>query len=601
MSKPETFTRAAPVSGSANADDRTVEIVFASSAAVKRYSYEDGYYSEVLAISKDSIDVSRMNEGMSLLDTHDQYSMDSRLGSVVPGSFRIEGDKALCRVKFSRREKSDQFFQDILDGHKTPVSVGYRILETTRTEGAGDALPTVTATRWMPLEVSIVPIPADASASTRSEEETFMPNETTTTEQRQHAPNNIVNERRRISDIRAAGRSARLEDSVIDQAIERGDTVDSFRNHVFEVLVARQNETPTFAHVETPTGRNTNIRSAMADALMVRIDPAHKPQNDSREFIGLSLGELARRSLDATGVATRGLSTGEVITRALHSTSDFGHVISQTGQTVLAASYAAVPSGIKAIARQTSARDFRLKTTARLSGFSDLEAVNESGEFKRGTFAEGAEGYKIATFGKVFAMTRQMLVNDDLGAFADVSRELGLSAARLEADVLAKLVNGNPLMSDGKPVFHADHKNLGAGAALSEASLSAARLAMARQVGLAGELIDVTPVFLVVAPEQLTAAEKILAAIQPANSENVNPFAGKLQLVVDRRLTAGAWYLVASPGLVPSLEYAYLEGAAGPQFDTRLGFDVDGVEVKVRVDFGAGWTDHRGWYKNPGQ
>lgn len=260
-----------------------------------------------------------------------------------------------------------------------------------------------------------------------------------------------------------------------------------------------------------------------------------------------------------------------------------------------------MPSGLKSIARQTSVRDFRTKTTARLSGFSDLERVNEHGEFKSGTFTEGSEGYKITTFGKIFGMTRQMLVNDDLGAFADVSRELGLSAARLEAEVLANLVNSNPAMSDGKAVFHADHKNLGAGAALSEASLSAARLAMAKQVGLAGELIDVTPAFLVVAPELQTAAEKILAAIQPANSESVNPFAGKLQLVVDRRLTASAWYLVASPGLVPSLEFAYLEGAAGPQFETELGFDVDGLRIKVRVDFGAGWTDHRGWYKNPGQ
>lgn len=595
-------TRAAPVSGSANADDRTVEIVFASTAAVKRYSYDDGYYSEVLAISKEAIDVSRMNEGMSLLDTHDQYSMDSRLGSVVPGSFRIEGDKALCRVKFSRREKADQYFQDILDGHKTPISVGYRILETTKTEGLGDALPTVTATRWLPLEISVVPIPADANASTRSEEENPMPNENI--EQRKHTPNNVINERRRIKDINDLARSARIDpetDEVTRKAIDEGGGVEEYRDYILGTLVARQNDNSTFPHVQTYTGRNTNIRSAMADALIVRIDPAHKPQNDSREFIGLSLAELARRSLEANGVSTRGMATGEVIARSLHTTSDFSHVISQTGQTVLGASYSAVPSAIKAIARQTTARDFRLKTTARLSGFSDLEKVNEHGEFKRGTFSEGAEGYKIATFGKVFAMTRQMLVNDDLGAFADVSRELGLSAARLEADTLAKLVNNNPAMSDGKPVFHADHKNLGAGAALSEASLSAARLAMAKQTGLAGELIDVIPAYLVVAPELQTTAEKLLASIQPNNTDAVNPFAGKLQLVVDRRLHAKPWYLVSSPGLVPSLEYAYLEGAAGPQFETRNGFDVDGVEIKVRVDFGAGWTDHRGWHKNPGE
>lgn len=80
-----------------------------------------------------------------------------------------------------------------------------------------------------------------------------------------------------------------------------------------------------------------------------------------------------------------------------------------------------------------------------------------------------------------------------------------------------------------------------------------------------------------------------------------NPFAGKLELVVDRRLDAAPWYLVANPAYVPSLEYAYLEGAEGPQFFTDKEFDIDGVQIKVSVDFGAGWIDHRGWHRNPGQ
>lgn len=195
------------------------------------------------------------------------------------------------------------------------------------------------------------------------------------------------------------------------------------------------------------------------------------------------------------------MAASEVVQRALHTTGDFNQVITQTGQTVLANAYNAVPSVLKIIARKTTVHDFKLKTTARLSGFSDLEKVNEHGEFKSGTFREGAEGYRIATFGKVFGMTCQMLVNDDLSAFANVSRELGMSTARLESDILAKLVNSNPAMSDGKAVFHADHKNLATtGAALSETNLSAARLMMAKQTGLAGELIDVLPTYLVVPP-----------------------------------------------------------------------------------------------------
>lgn len=302
MSKPEIFTRAAPVSGTADPDARTVQVTFATSTPVKRYSWDDGYYLEVLEISRDAIDASRMNEGMSLLDTHDQHSMDSRLGSVVPGSFKIVNGEAVATVKFSRRERADQYFQDILDGHKTPISVGYKVLETRRTEGQGDALPTVTATRWLPTEISVVPVPADANASTRSEGIDPMPDPIENNEQRHQrpAPTNIINERRRVSDLRYLARSANIEDTELDRAIEEGTTVDAFRNYVFDKMVERQNESPTFPVVATQGMEAGMSRAdAMISALMARVNPAHKVEGEARQFVGLPVAEIARRCLEA--------------------------------------------------------------------------------------------------------------------------------------------------------------------------------------------------------------------------------------------------------------------------------------------------------------
>lgn len=595
------LTRAAAVSGSLNAEARTVDVVFATEQPVRRYSYDVGRYDEVLLCGRENVDLGRA-DNMSLLDTHGAYSLDDRLGAVVPGSVRFEKGRVIATVKLSRRPKAEELLQDLQDGMSLPISVGYRIAQEERTEATPGGVPTIKATRWQPMEISVVPIPADPNAKTRGID---MPQtiENERQEQQRQAPNNVINERRRVSEIRGIARMAGLGEEELERAIDDGTTADAFRAHALEAMAARQEENPTFPHVETQMyGRgHRDARSAMVDALRVRVDASHKPSQDAHEFVGLSLPELARRSLEVHGISSRGMSAGEVVQRALHTTSDFSHVISGVGQTVLAGAYQSVPSGLKAVARRSTAKDFRPKTTARLSGFSDLEKVNEHGEYKRGTFTEGAESYRISTFGKVFGMTRQMIVNDDLGAFADVARELGQSAARLEADILAQLVKSNPKMSDGKSVFHADHVNLAAsGGALTEATLSAARLAMGKQTGLAGELIDVVPKFLVVSLELQTTAEKLLAQIQPTNSDDVNPFAGKLQLVVDRRLDAAPWYLAADPYLTPSLEYAYLEGAEGPQFFTKEGFNIDGVETKVSVDFGAGWTDYRGWYRNVG-
>lgn len=118
---------------------------------------------------------------------------------------------------------------------------------------------------------------------------------------------------------------------------------------------------------------------------------------------------------------------------------------------------------------------------------------------------------------------------------------------------------------------------------------------------LSGELIDVTPRHVLVPPDLETTAEQILTALNPTKAEDTNPFAGKLGIVVEPRLSSTTrWYVAADPATVDGLEYAYLEGEEGVQIETKAGFEVDGVQVKSRLDFGAGFVDHRGWYVNEG-
>ncbi|MGI2031402.1 prohead protease/major capsid protein fusion protein [Rhizobium panacihumi] len=597
----EMLQRATSVAGSLNVEDRTIDVIFASEQPVRRRSWDTGAYDEVLLCGRNNVDLSRA-DNMSLLDTHGTYNLDDRLGTVVPGSIRFERGQVIAKVKLSRKARAEDLMLDLQDGMSLPVSVGYRILKEERAEAAQGEVPTVTATLWQPVEISVVPIPADSNAKTRGHE---MPQtiEHERQEQQRQAPTNIINERRRVSELRGIARTAGLDDEQLDRAIDDGTTVDAFRAIALDGMVSRQAQTPTFPHADHSENRHGGMTrsQAMADALMTRVSAAHKPQDASREFVGLSCVELARRSLEGHGVSTHGMAAGQVIERALHTTSDFGKVISSVGQTTLQASYGAVPSALKAAARRTTARDFKAKTAVRLGGFSNLEKVNEHGEFKRGTFSESAESLKLETFGKIFGMTRQMLVNDDLGAFSEVAQRLGKKASDLEAKILVDLLKSNPKMGDGLTLFHATHKNLGTPAALSVDALSTARTSFRKQTDDTGELISVGPRYLVVGADLETQAEKILTSIQANQTQDVNVFGGKLELVVEPRLTnATEWFLAAPAEQVPGLEYAYLEGEEGPQFFEQFGFNVDGVEIKVRLDFGASFMDWRGWYRNAG-
>ena len=82
-----------------------------------------------------------------------------------------------------------------------------------------------------------------------------------------------------------------------------------------------------------------------------------------------------------------------------------------------------------------------------------------------------------------------------------------------------------------------------------------------------------------------------------------DPGMTSMAIIAEARLDAAsaiAWYMAANPSQIDTIEYAYLEGQSGVYIETRVGFDVDGVEVKARLDFGAKAIDWRGIHKNPG-
>jgi hypothetical protein len=410
-------------------------------------------------------------------------------------------------------------------------------------------------------------------------------------------------------EIRALAETFGLGDDFANDLIDRGATEADARSAALDALRARQSRhAPTARHTQGPSGDSPEafVRAAGEALYVSRVAPRAEISDQARQYAHMSAPDLARACLTRSGIATTGLSPATIIERALHSTSVFPHLLGDAANRTLRGAYEVADVTVRTVARQTTAADFRSKTSIQLGEAPMLEKVNEHGEFTSGTMAEAKETYRLHTSGKVFGVTRQALVNNDLGGLTDMAAMFGRSASEYEAQTMVDLLVQNaglgPVMDDGNELFDAAHANVaGAGGTLSEATLNAARLAMRRQTGLSGRPINVTPAFLLVPPELELTAEKLLAAIQPATSDNVNPFAGRLQLLVEARLTdASRWYVVAPPAQVAGLEFAYLAGAEGPQIETRAGFEIDGVQTRVRLDFGCAFLDWRGWYSNAG-
>ncbi|WP_366780341.1 prohead protease/major capsid protein fusion protein [Thalassospira sp.] len=418
-------------------------------------------------------------------------------------------------------------------------------------------------------------------------------------------------ERERVSTIHGIAEKLHLERGFADDLIKRGVSIDEARRLILDQVAAQSDETRTFGHVSVPLGgRDATVtrREAVANALLHRYSPTLFPLEDAaREYRGMTLMELARESLETVGAGTRGLSRDEVATRALHSTSDFPEILAAVTNKTLRQAYEAYPRTFPLFCRQVLATDFKAMHRVQLGEAPQLLKVGESGEFKRGTLGESKESYRIETYGRVVAITRQVLINDDLDAFTRIPAMYGNAIAQLESDVVWDIVTSNPAMADGTALFHANHKNLaGTGAALGVDSVGAARAAMRKQTGLDKKtVLNIRPAFLIVPASLELKAEQLVAQnLVPAQSGNVVPQSIRtLSPIAEPRLDGAsetAWYLAASPNQIDTIEYAYLEGQQGAYIETRNGFDVDGVEIKCRLDFGAKAIDWRGLYKNPG-
>lgn len=351
-----------------------------------------------------------------------------------------------------------------------------------------------------------------------------------------------------------------------------------------------------------PSDSPEATRSAVVDALVARTLRS-EPTEQARQFMGMRLLELAV-------ARTAGLNPRErdplTILRAAHTTSDFPLILEAAGNKILLARYNAAQPTYQAIARRRDLTDFKSTKLLRIGDFPTLKAYAEDGEIQTGTINEGRESVTLGSFGRILRLSRQAIVNDDLGAFDDVFGSIGGMIRRFENAtayaVKAQNSGNGPKLSDNVNLFNSAHGNLaGSGGAISVATLGTARAAMMKQKDLDGNVLNLMPQVLLVGPDQLTTAQQVTASIQPVVLGEVNPFAGNLQVVAEGAVAGNGWELYADPNEAPVWSYGYLSDSPGPRVLSEEQFNVDGMAWRVTLDFYFGATDFRGAYRNPGQ
>ena len=228
---------------------RTVEIAFSSEVGVERH-----YGIEVLDHSPESVRLGRLQDGGAVLMDHNRSDQVGVVESVSIDSDR----KGRARLRFGKGARADEVFNDVLDGIRKHISVGYQIHKYERSKGESGTPDTIRMVDWEPTEISIVSVPADASVGIGRSAETdpFKVEEKIMSEENKpsaedkpkaeakrelNAPAAInlddvrSEERARVSGITKAAQDAPWDLSAVAQrAIDSGATVEQFRASAFE-------------------------------------------------------------------------------------------------------------------------------------------------------------------------------------------------------------------------------------------------------------------------------------------------------------------------------------------------------------------------------
>lgn len=608
-----------------DADSRTVELSFSSETPYGRW-----FGDEILCHDEECINLERFNNGLgTVLFNHDRDTVVGHIEKVW-----LEDNRGKALVRFDTDEQSETIFQKVQSGTLQGVSVGYAInryevLEDEDTKSTNGRFngPAYVVTDWEPLEISIVSVPADPTVGVgRSAEEIHTSIDTQEDNTRMDQEKNLEvqevksapvetgltqadlqkameQERKRTSEITAMFRDFDVEGA--DEAIVLGKSVEEAREMVMDQLRARNKG----VSVTMGEAESDKFRAAAQDAVLMAAGiPVADAAPGAQELRGYSMVEMARESLRRESGSTVNFGDNMELARAaINSTSTFPAIMSNLANKSVMVGFNEAETTYQIWAGKGSNRDFKEAARVALSEAGTLELVPEGGQFKQDSFGEASARTKVATYGKLFSLTRQAIINDDLGLFSKIATKYGSAAKRLVNKMVYAQLTGNVKMQDNIALFDSKHGNVaGTGEALSVKAIAKAITAMRRQKGIQGEAtLNITPKYLVVPPELEMTAYQIVnstAAVDGVNSGVANPYKGRFIVVADAELTdPDAWYLVADATQHDTIEVTYLNGVETPRLETRQGFEVDGIEYKVAFDVGVDAIDFRGLYKNAGK
>lgn len=413
-------------------------------------------------------------------------------------------------------------------------------------------------------------------------------------------------ERSRIAELMSLCELHRVPVADQQRMVRDGVTVEAARA---EILARYAAPAPASNNIVVGKGTHEHAREAMEGYILGRYESKHvkataEVADKGSRLRGMTFSRAIEWYFDQTGVKLTDRSPSHIAARALGGmgTSDFPNLAANIMTKFLSAEYKGVEPKYRLLGRKESASDFKPMKIVNLGLGSSLADIPENGEVPGARLTDYGEPLALKTLGRFLSITRQMIINDDLGGLTRIPSVWGWQAANTENIKAWSLITANANLSDGVPLFHANHANLGGSTALGQTGISEGRTKLQLQTDPDGNTLDLNSDFLVVPAALRTAAERETTQVIPNQTSGVNPFAG-MKVISEPQLdkvSTTAYFLASDNPAVDTFVWTTLNGSDTPTIEEFYQVGRDGVELRILWDWACGIGDFRGIVKMPG-